>query len=192
MTKVLSAQRWLEVFQERLERREKTDGVLSAVMAHKNGFENWLKFEMAAVVQQPPWGYLPWINRERGDVGLEYRADRRKGPKKLVDLWASPHKGAKSWHFAELKVAFNNTNAIKQFLSWRRDFEALRELDGRKTTQRVASLMSVMFAVGFTEDEVDVRVKKATGQLVGGNPRVWQGSIETRHATLHLVALLDE
>ncbi len=137
-----------------------------------HGFEDWLKFEMAALLCREPWNYERWHGEVPGDVGLEYRAVLSGKETKLVDLWASPFRStrtatAKRWHFLELKVAFNNANAAKQFASWRADFEMLTHLDRRYAEQRPCSVASVVFGVGFEKAKFERESSRACRGLSG-------------------------
>lgn len=154
----LTVWRWIDETVEHLALLERADRRVSHICSMHHGFEGWLKFEMAAVLCRPPWRYQRWIDEQPGDVGLEYRAVLAGRETKLIDLWAAPFKTssrrtAKSWHFVELKVAFNNPNATKQFASWRADFDLLRAMDRRRKDQRASSLASLVFGVGFSRAE---------------------------------------
>jgi hypothetical protein len=153
MTDTLTIRGWLDRFTDHLKTIEGDEKRVTRLTNLGGGFESWLKFEMATLLMAPPFEYSPWggpgLDTE-GDVGIEYRARLEDGSQKLVDLWASPAHNAKRWLFVELKVAFDNYNAQKQFASWRADFEALRRIDGREPLQRVAGIASVIFGAGFT------------------------------------------
>jgi hypothetical protein len=166
----LTMGRWMEDTIDHLNAMERADGRLSHICSMHHGFESWLKFEMAAVLCRKPWNYQRWIGAKPGDVGLEYRAVLAGRETKLIDLWAAPFRTnskrtAKSWHFVELKVAFNNANAAKQFASWRADFDLLRTMDLRRRDQKALSLASVMFGFGFDTEEFRTASSRACERL---------------------------
>lgn len=150
---------WINSFVEHLQRDEAHR--LGQIADFWHGFEGWLKMEMASMLCREPWNYEPWALVKKkwvpGDVGVEHRArlrgkvgDERFGDEKLIDVWASPKKGAKEWHFVELKAVFNNTNRTKVAQSWRTDFDTLLLVDPKEGPKSVASLL---FGVGFSADE---------------------------------------
>ncbi len=148
---------WVQSAIDHLKSMEQVDGRVGHICSMENGFEDWLKFEMAALLRRSPWNYERWIGDEPGDVGLEYCAELRGVPPKRIDLWASPFLSqpndvARSWNFLELKVAFDNYNAAKQFAAWRADFDALRRIDCRHKEQRVEQIGALIVAPGFSEE----------------------------------------
>lgn len=152
----LTARSWLGALARHLAALEERREVVSRIAELENGFEDWLKFEMAALVQGAPWNYEPWLDDVRGDVGVEFRATLRGGGAKLVDVWASPRYRATKWLFAELKVAFNNNNKGKQLRSWVSDMRALRLIDESCKDHQVAGLISLVCAVGFSSKELGI------------------------------------
>jgi hypothetical protein len=187
----LTVEGWLADFAACLRRLESHDGRVSHVCSMFHGFEGWLKFEMAALLCRKPWNYRGWLAETPGDVGLEYRAVLRGKETKLIDLWASPKPKAKHWHFVELKVAFDNPNATKQFAAWRGDFEILRTLDHRQTEQKVKSIGSVLFAYDLPKTHFEERVRTALKDLVPC-PRLARHEVELANSkVLRIVALVD-
>lgn len=139
----------LDVMREYLAAHERLD----AVASHWNGFEGWLKFELATELrrrlQVVPWQRNTGGKWERGQIGVEYRHKReeRGEPEKakLIDLWV----GNPGTLYFELKVAFANGNATKQIRSWRADFEKLRVvLEGE---EGVDGFASVLVSVGHDD-----------------------------------------
>lgn len=130
---------------------------LDRVAGYWNGFEGWLKFEIATALEVQ-YGVKPWVRSgaswARNDIGVEYRY--RQGPRqsrggsgeaKLIDLWL----GHSPTHYFELKVVFQNSNAGKQLRSWRADFEKLAiVLEGDRQAQGYAS---VLVAVGHDDKQ---------------------------------------
>lgn len=139
----------LGVMQTYLGQHERLDSVAS----HWNGFEGWLKFELASELRRR-FDVLPWQQNtagrwEHGQIGVEYRyrrTERAESEKaKLIDLWL----GNPRTLYFELKVAFANSNATKQIRSWRADFEKLTAIfDGEADVDGFAS---VLVAVGHDE-----------------------------------------
>jgi hypothetical protein len=192
MTSALTAKTWLEAFADHLARAEKIDGRVSHIAIFENGFEDWLKFEMAALLQREPWKYQPWIDGQRGDVGVEYSAALKGAGSKDVDVWASPTPRATRWLFAELKVVFDNSNAGKQFRSWRSDMLALLNIDGRKALQRVEAVASVAFAVGFAAEDVSRWTAKVLGEVRPELNVAWRREVPLASGRLlTMVALID-
>lgn len=126
---------------------------LDTVASHWNGFEGWLKSELASELRRR-FDVFPWRQNaagkwEHGQIGVEYRyarSERAESEKaKLIDLWL----GNPRTLYFELKVAFANSNATKQLRSWRADFEKLTAiLDGEADIDGFAS---VLVAVGHDE-----------------------------------------
>lgn len=155
---ILKIDAWIDGFVKHLQTDDPNR--LGRIAEFWHGFEGWLKMEMASMLCGDPWNYEPWdLVRKKwvpGDVGVEHRARLRGkvggekfGDEKLIDVWASPKKGAKKWHFVELKAVFNNTNRIKVAQSWRTDFDTLLLVDPKEGPKSVAS---ILFGVGFSAD----------------------------------------
>lgn len=189
MARELNIESWLEHFEDHLAALESADQRVSRLVEFGGGFESWLKFEMASLLTAPPWEYRPWVAGCPGDVGIEYRAALDGHETKLVDLWASPTAKAKSWHFVELKLAFNNYNAAKQFASWRSDLEALRRIDASIDQQVPASIGSIMFGVGFEKPQFDALVESSRTATQPRKPRL--SSLALRQGHLFIAALIE-
>lgn len=154
---------------------------LDAVASHWNGFEGWLKFELATELRRR-FAVLPWQRNaagkwEHGQIGVEYRY-RRTGraeseQAKLIDLWL----GNPRTLYFELKVAFANGNATKQIRSWRADFEKLTAiLDGETDVDGFAS---VLVAVGHD----DAGWRRATDEL-RSHPHFYGASTLSSHSPI--------
>jgi hypothetical protein len=183
---------WLEAFADHLEHLARETGRLTRIAAFENGFEDWLKFELAALVQGDPWRFDPWVKGVRGDVGVEYTATLRGGGTKDVDAWASPNRGANSWLFAELKVVFNNKNTGKQLRSWRSDLRALQLIDGRVRGQRVAAVLSVLFAVGFSAEDLSAWTDRVLSEEPTDLQVSWNREVPLAGGgALRILALVD-
>jgi hypothetical protein len=125
---------------------------LPAVAAHWNGFEGWLKFELAVALrarhQLVPWEASgnKW---QRGGIGVEYQyrsATRNdESRRKLIDLWI----GHNPTYYFELKTVFRNANRDKQLASWQSDFAVLESILEDDPT--AAGYASIVFAVGYAD-----------------------------------------
>ena len=182
---------WLSDFEAHLGVMESTGERISQLTEFGQGFESWLKFEMGMLLTGAPRRYRPWFGNTPGDVGIEYRAALLEGSSKLIDLWASPRAGATTWHFVELKVAFNNYNAGKQFASWRADFESLRRIDRTVPKQVPESVGSVMFGAGFDGPRFDELVKKSSELLHTSVTPSWTTAVKLRQGDLRIAALIE-
>lgn len=189
MAKELTIGSWLESFEGHLAALEAADQRVSRLLEFGGGFEGWLKFEMASLLTAAPWNFRPWIKNSPGDVGIEYRAALHEHETKLIDLWASPYAKAKAWNFVELKLAFNNYNARKQFASWRSDLEALRRIDRSKDQQVPASIGSIMFGVGFEKPEFEELIESSRIEAQPRKPRL--SSLALRQGDLWIAALIE-
>lgn len=141
----------LDAMRSFLAAHERLDGVAG----YWNGFEGWLKFEIATELERR-YQVAPWIKAGTswtwGDIGVEYRYRQSPGRSsdeneraKLIDIWF----GHDPSYYFELKVAFCNKNAGKQLRSWRADFEKLAiVLEGDRRAQGFAS---VLVAVGYED-----------------------------------------
>jgi len=194
--KILTIRKWIATFSSRILRLESsklTKGRLRRIVAFWNSFEDWIKFEMADAAgrlqESEDWG-------DGDNVGVEYRATLTTRTKagwprrKLVDVWAACEPRAVRWHFVELKVAFDNSNAQKQFWSWRKDLESLRKIDRRIGEQIPASISSIMFAVGFSRKALLGRVGKATAGL--GCPKPLMERLPLGDKWIDVVAIVEE
>jgi hypothetical protein len=132
---------------------------LNQIAEFRNGFEHWLKFELAVALREQTraavWQYEGNTPRDYGDVGVEYRYRRTLDlmqnteemlKEKLIDLWF----GHSPTLYFELKTAFDHANKHKQIRSWLADFAKLdallRDEDG------VAGYASVLVSIGFDND----------------------------------------
>jgi len=143
----------LDAMRSFLATHERLDGVAG----YWNGFEGWLKFEIATELERR-YQVAPWTKAGTswtwGDVGVEYRYRQSPGRSsdgnehaKLIDIWL----GHDPSYYFELKVAFYNSNAWKQLRSWRADFEKLAiVLEGDPQARGYAS---VLVAVGYNNDQ---------------------------------------
>jgi hypothetical protein len=177
---------WLDVFARRFSEDDRKARLIR-IAQHWNGFENWLKWELADAVRTERPSWTPWVLGEGGvwtygQFGVEYRY--RKAPTdppsgrsaKLVDFWVSAEDARVpdvSSYF-ELKTVFYNANHGKQVDGWRADFLALEDvLSVRKTLRDdVAGFASVLCAVGFP--------KAAWGEAVSGQGKCWERTLADR------------
>ena len=125
---------------------------LAAIAKLENGFEDWLKFELAAWLITAH-NYQPKANTH--GVGVEYRARLDLPPgtpwrdctqSKRIDLWvtsgSNDSRDSDACYF-ELKVAFDNSNWTKQLGSWVSDYRALDALHCDEWGSDWASLLFV-------------------------------------------------
>ena len=150
--KKLAPEQVIAAFVKRL--RDKEEEV-ARIASFWNGFEDWLKFELALELCAR-WGRRPWTDQSDEatalSIGVEYKAPLRatRGAlraSKQVDLWVSAQdEERETWHFVELKVAFKNDNKGKPIASCLSDVEALRAIRDRQAAGRIALLVTVGFA----------------------------------------------
>ncbi len=118
---------------------------LGRVVTLQNGFEGWLKSELAAFLMHE---YKRVAHKERNGVGLEYTARLRgrsgdRSETKKVDVWTSTSTEGDRYAYIELKVAFPNGNWNKQTSHWESDAHALRALDPWEAGSEWASVLFV-------------------------------------------------
>lgn len=162
--KNLSAQQLVDAFLKRLQDKKED---VARIASFWNGFENWLKFELALELCEG-WERRPWSDQSDDgtplSIGVEHRAQLRTRTRsgaqaaKRVDLWVSSRfKPTEQWHFVELKVAFKNPNEGKQLASCLADLASLRAILDRQAESGIVLLV----AVGFDEPDLASAVPDA-------------------------------
>lgn len=142
---------------------------LTKIASLWNGFEGWLKTDLALMLMESH-SRVSWSERgEWGTVGVEFKArlEPSKSPpfepgRKQVDLWFCSKLTQKPLTyydiFVELKIAFNNYNAKKQIQGWVHDIECLARIDRDQRREGIDENwvadggIAILFGVGFTED----------------------------------------
>lgn len=182
----------LEAMRSFLAAHERLDGVAG----YWNGFEGWLKFEIATELERR-YQVAPWTKAGAkwtwGDVGVEYRYRQPSSRShdgnehaKLIDIWL----GHDPSYYFELKVAFCNSNAGKQLRSWRTDFEKLAiVLEGDGQAQGYAS---VLVAVGHEDRQWAEAIRPLADDSRFFDGRVLSAREPDRVGIIRFAALREE
>lgn len=155
---------------------------LARMASFWNSFEGWLKWELASVACEQ-WGCRPWETQlptaEWLSIGVEYKAQlvtrqMMTRVKKQIDLWVCPPR-SKKHVYVELKVAFNNGNAKKQFASARDDLACLLAVE----QAMLAGWVVLIVVVGFERSYFDGWLEQEGGRLMWLADRTGRGAEET-------------